>query len=160
MSNLILLAGVPGSGKSSFAESFFPRHSIVSSDDIRLRLFITLDIANQREQAADNNRLVFTVFHDTIASKLDKDKDVVADATFLTRKSREKVSAIAERFNALIHLILFKNVLQADMRNSRRDADKFVPESAMKRMMDNYYNTLAELPQETYASVTKIESYA
>jgi hypothetical protein len=51
-------------------------------------------------------------------------------------------------------------VTQAEQRNSKRNADKFVPDEAMSRMFDNYYNSLAEITQETYNTVTKIESFA
>jgi predicted kinase len=163
--NLIILAGVPGSGKTTYAKALFTEpyannHIWVSSDHIRELEFGSLTAAHTPEVKRENNAKVFGIFHDRINKHLDDGWNVVADATFLTRSSRNKVKEIADRYQAETHLILFKNVTQAEQRNSKRNADKFVPDEAMSRMFDNYYNSLAEITQETYNTVTKIESFA
>lgn len=158
--NLIMLAGIPGAGKSTFARSILTgADRIVSSDDIRKHIFKSLKAAHEPAIKAEANKQVFNTFHDKINNYLYNGWNVIADATFLTRSSREKVVEIAKRHGAATHLILFKNLSQADMRNARRDEDAFVPEDVMAHMHTKYHNTLSELPQEDYDTVTKIESF-
>ena len=61
MPNLVILAGVPGSGKSTWARAFFDlKYRIVSTDEIRRRQFGTLKAAHDghTETEKPNNALV------------------------------------------------------------------------------------------------------
>jgi predicted kinase len=163
--NLIILAGVPGSGKTTYAKKLFTEpyannYCWVSSDDIRQSEFGSLTAAHDPKRQKENNAKVFGIFHDHIDTKLQASWNVIADATFLTRSSRKRVREIGERHHARVHLVLFKNLTQAELRNSQREANKFVPDEAMTRMFENFYNSLAEITQEKYDTVTKIESFA
>lgn len=161
MPNLLILAGVPGSGKSTWAKKFFDlKYTVVSSDEIRKRLFgEDLSVAHEPSVKASNNALVFDAFHKEITEDLNHGIDVIADATNLNRLARQKLLDIAKLTNATPHLILFKNLLEATMRNAERPPETRVPKEAMDYMAAKYYDTLMDLVQEPYATVTKVESF-
>lgn len=154
MPNLVLLAGIPGTGKSTWAKTFFDlKYKIVSSDAIRQRL------AGSLRDAHDKKIKPWDVFYQEIEDALRHDVDVIADATFLTRRHRDRARDVATATGAKCHLVLFKNVFTAQMRNAARDEETKVPSDAMDGMMDLYWNSLAETAQEQYATVTTIEAF-
>lgn len=154
MRNLIILAGIPGCGKSTWAENMLGSYVILSTDSIRKRLAGSLTEAH----AQNLNSQVFREFYALIEEYLKNGWSVVADATNLTRKSRQDLVNIANLTGANAHLVLFKNVQQAIDRNMAREEDRVVPEDVMEKMVGKYRDTLAELPQEQYVSITRIES--
>lgn len=89
MAKLIILCGLPGSGKSYYAELLCSTNSVLedtatvihSSDAIRKELFG--DAGSQ-----ENNTLVFETMHKRVREDLKAGKTVIYDATNVTRKSR------------------------------------------------------------------------
>lgn len=91
---LMLLVGLRGSGKSTIAQKLAeenPNTVIVSSDAIREEL--TGKVEDQTE-----NEEVFKIFHNRIRKNLENKKNVIADATNITMKSRR---AIMTKVNGL-----------------------------------------------------------
>ena len=91
---LWVLVGLSGSGKSSYATELAqvrPNTDIISTDRIREEL--TGDYTNQ-----EHNEEVFKIFHNRIRYSLEHKRDVIADATNLTMKSRR---AILQKVNGL-----------------------------------------------------------
>lgn len=85
MSELVVMCGLSGSGKSTWAKREADERGweIVSSDDIRAELG---DVNDQSQ-----NDKVFKIFYQRIRDNLKTNKDVVADATFLTIKERRRI---------------------------------------------------------------------
>lgn len=91
---LMLLVGLSGSGKSTIAQKLAeenPNTVIVSSNAIREEL--TDKVEDQTE-----NEEVFKIFHNRIRKNLENKKNVIADATNITMKSRR---AIMTKVNGL-----------------------------------------------------------
>lgn len=154
MANLILLIGVPGCGKSTWAKTFFDLHyAVVSSDEIRKELAGSLREAHQEKVKP------WDLFYDRIEDRLKHNVDTIADATFLTKGHRLRAREVADRCNADCHVVLFKNWHVATLRNEERDEDAKVPDYVMDDMHRLYMDTLAQLVQEDYATVTKIEAF-
>lgn len=154
MPNLVLLAGIPGVGKSTWAETFFGlKYSIISSDRIRK------DLAGSLRSAHEKDVKPWDVFYREIELRLSHDVDVVADATFLTPRHRDRAREVAKRTNARLHFIIFKNWLVGHERNLARGPDAQVPDEAMGAMMALYWDTLDALGDEAYATVTRIEGF-
>lgn len=161
MANLIIPIGIPGSGKSHWAYTFADlKYRIVSSDKIRKRVFGGLRAAHTPEDKVANNAKVFEEFHRDIKESLEHGVDVIADATNLNSFARHKLLKIAEQTHSKVHAVFFMNISQALHRNADRDADAMVPNEVMKAMLDKYGETLIELPNEKYDTVTRIESYS
>lgn len=92
---LIVMVGLPASGKSSYAkklEKENPANTVVISSDA-----IREEICGSVEDQSKNGE-VFRIFHERIRRNLEKKKDVIADATNITMKSRR---AILNRVNGL-----------------------------------------------------------
>lgn len=84
---LWVLVGLSGSGKSNTAARIAeetPNTIIVSSDEIRK------EITGSRGDQSRNEE-VFKIFHDRIRRALERKKNVVADATNLTMRSRRAI---------------------------------------------------------------------
>jgi predicted kinase len=96
MAKLIILCGLPGSGKSSYAKDFkrtnntyFNEEIIIhSSDTIREELFG--DAGSQ-----EDNGKVFELMHKRVRADLSAGKTVIYDATNITRKTRKSAIACA-----------------------------------------------------------------
>ena len=84
---LYIMCGLSGSGKSTIATQIAnknPNTIIVSSDAIREEL-----TGNYEDQ--EHNEEVFKIFYDRIRKNLENKKNVIADATNLTMKSRRAI---------------------------------------------------------------------
>jgi predicted kinase len=82
---LYILIGVPGSGKSTYAEELFQKSergiALVSSDQIRKSLY-------GNENCQDNPKKVFAIAHQATIDQLNKGYDVIFDATNIYTKDR------------------------------------------------------------------------
>lgn len=135
MANLILLIGLPGSGKSSLAQQLLAEDSqriLISTDAIRRQLFgneatqgewllIWREVQHQFQQAFEQ------ISHQYAT-------EVIYDATNAQRRHRREVIALARSsgFTYITGLWLDTPVWQCLARNKKRP--RFVPESVIFRM--------------------------
>lgn len=126
--NLIMLVGLAGSGKTSFAQSVINGHDdfvIHSSDDLRKELY-----GDENHQA--NNNEVFTELHRRIKEDLRNGKNVVYDATNLNRKRRMsflyEIRSIPCKKIASLIMTEFNRCLEQNLSRERT-----IPESAIYR---------------------------
>ena len=82
---LYILIGVPGSGKSTYAEELYQKSergtALVSSDQIRKSLY-------GNENCQDNPKKVFSIAHQATIDQLQRGYDVIFDATNIYAKDR------------------------------------------------------------------------
>ena len=132
MNSLIMLIGLPASGKTSYAQKMKKRYGeeleIISSDAIRKELF------GSEEEQKYNDKVFNEVFHRTKKSIL-KNKITIIDATNLSRKRR---IAFLKQFNncekrATVFAIPFE--VCCERNNSR---ERIVPQYAMDRMYRSF----------------------
>lgn len=117
MSKLIMMVGLPASGKTTLAEKLAEKENavIVSSDAMREELFG--DVDNQ-----DNNTRLFEEVGKRIKTLLGKDETVVFDATNINRKRR--IHFINNEIKADEKVVYYMNTslswcLQRDSRRER-----------------------------------------
>lgn len=132
MNSLIMLIGLPASGKTSYAQEMKKRYGeeleIISSDAIRKELF------GSEEEQKYNDKVFNEVFHRTKKSIL-KNKITIIDSTNLSRKRR---IAFLKQFNncqkrATVFAIPFE--VCCERNNSR---ERIVPQCAMDRMFKSF----------------------
>ena len=130
------MCGLSGSGKSTVAAQIAENNEntvIVSSDAIREEL-----TGNYEDQ--EHNEEVFKIFHDRIRKNLENKKNVVADATNLTMKSRR---AIMMKVNGLdinkVCIIIPKPFEQCKEDNLHREHP--VPEAVLDKQIRRFQNT-------------------
>ena len=131
MSKLIMLIGLPASGKSTWSSKYmecYKNTELVSSDSIREEVFGDIN-----DQA--HNEEVFNIVHKRVVSAIKNGKDVILDATSLSRKRRiHFIKSIPEcEVRAIVFAIPFEECCK---RNAARK--KVVPQSAMERMYRSF----------------------
>lgn len=134
MATLFIPVGIPGCGKSTFAESLDTTIP-VSTDAIREAL------GDVNDQSKNNE--VFAIFHNMIGIFLKDGISVYADATNLDSESRGRLRGIAQEAGAKTHVLLFRNLEQAIRRNAERD--RVVPADVMMRMIEKYERSVNAL---------------
>ncbi|WP_025725026.1 AAA family ATPase [Acholeplasma granularum] len=126
MKKAIILVGVPGSGKSTYAKTLNMPH--FSSDMIRLELFGTL----RTHHTEKDDQTVFNLLHDRVFSF---GESLIYDATNITRTLREK---LYKKFKSLgydveLHFVL-EPLLFAKYQNEKRAFEKVVPFKIINQM--------------------------
>lgn len=129
MATLYLMAGVPGSGKSTYAKANL-NGTYVSRDEIRFKL------VDNKSEYFSKEKLVFKIFVETIQKALDAGEDVIADSTLIGPGGRTKLlNALHIPSDYCIHAIQFNIPLEVCLaRNANRTGMAFVPEDVIKSM--------------------------
>lgn len=147
-----MLVGMPGSGKSTWARTFFDPWCIVSSDAIRAEKWPGEDYQDER------NEETFAEFFRRVGEMLEEGKTVVADTTGLWQSFRWKISDLGDYYDAEKHLVFFNNPDQALRRNASRSDKTRVPPEAMDRMLEKYRDARDAILDERYTSTTIIQA--
>lgn len=141
MSILYILCGIPGSGKTFWANNFLKTHpevQYISRDAIRFKLLETNDDYFAKEKK------VFNIFSTQITALLRSGQSVIADATHISVPSRAKlVNSIVNRGLTLedfsIEFIFINTSLDRCMKNNElRAGREYVPKSVLRRMWHQF----------------------
>ena len=114
---LWLIAGVPGSGKSTFLANQVnkPNAKIISRDAIRFKLLEDGDAYFKNEDT------VWNMYVDAIKNSLQENEHTILDATHLNERSRNKILDRLNLNDVNINVIYFKVPLNVCIdRNSQR----------------------------------------
>jgi predicted kinase len=142
---LIVLCGIAGCGKSTFAEKHFLTTQIVSSDECRAR--ICDDPTNQEVTGH-----AFELWRLIIRKRLLLGRLTVADATNLERGDRLWLQKGARYYNLFSAAILFDLPLETCLsRNATRE--RVVPQEAVIRQYNFFREALKSIKNEGFDSV-------
>ena len=142
---LYILCGIPGCGKSSFAQNFITRNKVWVSRD-----FFRFHLVKENEEYFSKEKEVFKMFSETIAMYLKNGTSVIADATHLTYFSRKKtIDAVDKIFKdyQIIYVVFDTPLELALERNAMRQGREKVPEEAIKNMNDSFTIPYQEDPR-------------
>lgn len=136
--SLILLVGIPGSGKTTYAEKYIEEHTgaeHLSSDKIREELW-----GNEATQG-DNNE-VFSLMQSRAIEALNNGQSVVYDATNITRKDRSYIIAACPKFAKIECHIVWAPIETCIERDAvrKRTVGKAVIDKMLKRFQAPYYD--------------------
>lgn len=129
--NLVLLAGIPGSGKSTWLrEHLSEGDAYVSRDEVRF------SIISDDEDYFSHETEVFDKFVAEIEEQLNCGKRVFADATHINWASRRKLlERIHDKADVDIDVYCFVTSLGTCLeRNRQRSGRAVVPDSVIRRM--------------------------
>jgi predicted kinase len=147
--SLVLLVGVSGSGKSTFAGRLFRSTEILSSD--AFRAIVADDPADQRA-----SRAAFELLHLAAKRRLERGRVTVIDATNVTRSARGELVSIARAARRPAVAIVLDPPFEVCLaRNAARDG-RSVDVAVIRRQSDELRATLddpADLRREGFAAV-------
>ena len=133
---LILMCGVPASGKSTVANNLAQHFEeqkavVISMDAIREKWFGT-------RKCQDRGDEVYAQSVDDILSAFENCDIVIYDATNRTRKARRKlVETIQKYYDCLVYCVFMDTPLEVALeRNANRDKSIQVPPAVIHRMFD------------------------
>ncbi len=161
MKKIILMAGVPGSGKSTYLKNKVDNLSrvgltsrIISRDEIR-KFIVGENISNSKYFSKEDE--VFNEFVKQINEALASDIDYVCiDATHITRKSRKKIlSKLCIPSGVKLEVVSINPDLHTCLnRNKQRIGFSRVPSDAIKRMFFQYQKPQSsEFSKEVFDSI-------
>lgn len=153
MSKLTILAGIPYSGKSHYAEKLKGEGAIVlSSDALRLELF-------GDENCQEKNESIFDELYKRAKQSLDNGEHVVIDATNINAKRR--IHLIQQEFRKYENKEIRALILPYNMALQRTHLrDRIVPMHAVKRMFLNYQiPTFEEGWDDVYFKISSITGH-
>ena len=134
----MLMIGPPGSGKTTFAESYIstrPNTIHLSSDKIRKELWV--DEATQ----GDNNE-VFSLMQSRAIEALNNGSDVIYDSTAMTRKDRAGIINMCHKFAIVEAIVMWAPIEVCIERDAARErtVGKEVIDRMLKRFQAPYYD--------------------
>lgn len=135
---LILLCGIPGSGKTTWAKNYIsknPDFVHLSSDAIRAELY-------GDENIQGNPVEVFTLMQKKAVESLNAGYNVVYDATSMTRKDRASIISMCPKFTHIQCNIIWAPIETCIERDSTRErtVGKEVIDRMLKRFQMSYYD--------------------
>jgi predicted kinase len=131
MAKLYLMMGIPGSGKSTWIKDhLLPCQTHVSRDKIRFAL------VDEGEEYFSRETEVFNSFVEQINTFLSNGCDVYADATHISRASRNKLLSRINSHPEEVNLIWINGGLTTALlqNENRKDTRSYVPKSVIRRM--------------------------
>lgn len=132
---LILLIGIPGAGKTTYAKEHIEENAIhLSSDTIRAELY-------GDESIQGNPLAVFSLMQSRAVEALNEGKDVWYDATNVTRKDRSSIISICPKFAKIEAHIIWAPIEECIKRDAARErtVGKAVIDKMLKRFQAPFY---------------------
>jgi predicted kinase len=144
--SIVVLVGISGAGKSTFAANLFARTEILSSDRCRA---LVADDENDQSATAD----AFSLLLMMAGIRLKRGKLCVIDATNIRPEERSKFVRLANEFECPVSAIVFRTELSTCLERRRTRRDRDIEESAVMRQYEALVAHVASLPLEGFAPI-------
>ncbi|WP_460289686.1 AAA family ATPase [Clostridium sp. CTA-6] len=131
MNKLIMMVGLPASGKSYYADKIAKKENaiIISSDNLRKELFN--DIDDQK-----HNTEIFKELHKRVKENLKQENNIVIDATNINHKRRKALLDELKRFDCFKECYLIATPYEKCLKQNKQ-RERQIPEHVIKRMYKN-----------------------
>lgn len=145
MSLVIIVCGLPGSGKSFFAEKLAKAlHAEYSNSDI-----IRMQLIKQRNYTFEEKEKVYKELLKTMENAINDNKSIVLDATFYRRSLRNRFITKAKELKTSIHFIeiqatseISKRRLSKQRKHSEADYEVYLIIEKLFQPLENEHLTL------------------
>lgn len=144
--SIVLLVGVSGAGKSTFARRFFSPTEVLSSD--RCRALVS-DSENDQEATVD----AFSLLRMIAGMRLQRGKLCIVDATNLLPRDRMEFLRLANQFGCPASAIVLDVPVEACLERTRLRQDRDIPIEAVERQFRQFHENLPGLPLEGFFPV-------
>lgn len=155
MSSLIIVTGIPGSGKTTFIKNhkvLLKQYAHVSRDEIRFSYLKGEDVVG--DTYFKYEPLVLKEFYLQINKFLCLGFNVFADATHLTKRARKELLDNVKGYTKLESLFFSTPLSVALERNSKREGLERVPDKVIRNMykrleepdFNEGFETIYEIP--------------
>lgn len=143
--SLVMLGGVPGAGKSTFLDRFDLGFDVevVRADDCRGRVQVLRGLpfhAYDEDSIPEARRDFFRALDYAVMYN----KNIIAEASYLTPHSRNEIIRYADSVGYLPHLLLITAPLGA-VRDAQKNRLRSVPDDVLVRHWENYERLADEL---------------
>lgn len=123
---VVMLCGLPGTGKDTFIKTHFPNYKVISLDDIREKYKI---------KPTDNQGEVYNIAKDEAKMLLRNKKAFVWNATNITKMIRDKQINLFHDYKAFVRVIFLETSYDEMLkRNSSRN--RYVSEKVINDMLE------------------------
>lgn len=128
MNTLTIMVGIPCTGKSTVANDI--DGILISSDDLRVKLFGFEDQTHNKE--------LFSIMNILTSTYGKEEKNVIYDATNLSRKRRVALAKEMTKYFSNINIVTTVcSIEEIFYRNSTRK-DRYIPEDKLKEMIKSF----------------------
>lgn len=140
MKKLIVLIGVPGSGKSSWCNAHFS--SFVGTSNVISRDAIRFSLVEEGQPYFSREKEVYKIYIAKIKDALNNFDNVIADATHLNQGSRTKLlHSLGKSLKdvEVIAMVMPKDLDRALRQNEKRSGTRaYVPQEQISKMFKGY----------------------
>ncbi|MBN1686995.1 MAG: ATP-binding protein [Spirochaetales bacterium] len=158
--NIILVCGLPGSGKSHFSKKYFQDtdRRRINRKEIRRHLYEMLNFGRTWSEDKFNETDEFLVKHverKTIEHLLQARQRLLVDNTSVTRSSRQAYVSLAQRMHCSIGVVFLNTPVKLCLERNAQQADS-VPGLAVTNLA-----AALELPTENegFREIVIVENY-
>lgn len=148
---VVIMVGLPGSGKDTHIKRYLPNHVVLSRDEIRVELGYCTEeekIAGSREQEKN----VTKIFNERLLKAIEEGKNVVINNTNLRKKSRDEFKALLKGKNVQWKIIYLES---PSLEETLKRREGQIEKEVFNRMINNLewmlpseYDTLITVKQE------------
>jgi protein phosphatase len=149
--SLILLIGISGSGKSSFAKKHFKRTEIISSDECRA---LVSDDENNQSATGDAFDLLFY----TAGKRLKNGLLTVVDATNVSKESRKGFIELARQYHALPLAIVLDIPQEVCEKRNQSRLDRNFGSHVIPQQAQQLRKSIRYLKEEGFRDITILRS--
>ena len=145
MKKLLIMRGVPCSGKSTWIKDRGYKRFSLSMDTLRL-MFKAQDIGTSQEY----NKRVYDIFFEILETRMKNGSFTIIDNVNQTFRVVKPYLELAEKYNYEVKIIDFLDVSLEDCikRNKLREEYKFVPEDVIRRMHQQMQSSQSKFNEE------------
>lgn len=140
MNKLVVMVGLPGSGKDTYIRQYLTDCKVVSSDDIRLELFGFEDQTKNVE--------TFNEMRRRTKELLKAGNSVVYNATNLSGKRRKSLANEMKKYCDQIWVVCMDVSLEELLKRNEFREEKHVSESKLIQMYNSFKTDFNEYPYD------------